>query len=151
MHVEIRFDESYKGRDPKIIILTYQMTDDINNLVKKIQNYATTNVIAGYQKALGNVHILDQHEIIHIYTSEQKVYARTKESEYYLKFRLYELEERLDSNIFIRISNAEMVNIRHIIRLDMSMSGTIRLELSYNLYAYVSRRYITKIKRALGI
>ena len=65
--------------------------------------------------------------------------------------RLYELEERLNKRLFVRISNSEIINLKKVIRLDLSMSGTICVELSNQTTAYVARRYVTKIKQALGI
>ena len=60
--------------------------------------------------------------------------------------RLYELEERLD-NRFVRISNSEIVNLKKVKSLDLSFVGTICMELSNGEVSYVSRRYVSKMKK----
>ena len=64
--------------------------------------------------------------------------------------RLYELEERLD-NRFVRISNSEIVNLKKVKSLDLSFVGTICMELSNGEVSYVSRRYVSKMKKILGL
>lgn len=70
---------------------------------------------------------------------------------YALRLRLYELEERLSPMRFVRISNSEIINLYLVKRLDLSLSGTICMELAGGATAFVSRRYVSKIKDILGI
>lgn len=51
----------------------------------------------------------------------------------------------------IRISNSEIVNLKKVKNLDLSFVGTICMELSNGDVSYVSRRYVSKIKRLLGL
>ena len=146
MQVEVKIDKNCK--DPKIVIVTDKMTDEIGVLVQSL-SASYPNVIAGFS---GNeVRLLEESEIVRIYAANQKVYAQTENRDYILRPRLYELEERLDKRLFVRISNSEIVNLKKIVRLDLSISGTICVELNNQTNAYVSRRYVTKIKQALGI
>ena len=89
--------------------------------------------------------------IIRIYSEKQRVYAETKLGKYILHKRLYELEEQLDNRKFVRISNSEIVNIKKIKKLDTSLTGTICMYLEGEKMTYVSRRYVSKIKKVLGI
>ena len=82
---------------------------------------------------------------------EGKVFAKTEYDLYQLRLRLYELEERLDDALFVRISNSEIVNLKKVKNLDLSFVGTICMELSNGDVSYVSRRYVSKIKRLLGL
>lgn len=99
----------------------------------------------------GYVVPVDSHDIIRIFAQNQRVYAVTAMGEYRLHERLYELEEKLDKSRFLRISNSEIVNLRKIERLDTSLTGTVKMYLQENTETYVSRRYVSKIKKALGI
>lgn len=68
------------------------------------------------------------------------------------RLRLYELEERLDGHTFVRISHSEIVNLKRVTALDLSFSGTIKMTLADGAaVCYVSRRYVKKIKEALGL
>ena len=61
------------------------------------------------------------------------------------------MEEKLDATRFLRISGSEIVNLHKIKRLDTGITGTIKMYLQENMETYVSRRYVAKIKKALGI
>ena len=77
--------------------------------------------------------------------------AQTMEGIYQLRERLYELEERLGSEAFLRISHSEIVNRRRICRLDVSLTGTIAVILEGGITTYVSRRYVPRIRKALEL
>ncbi|MEG0366555.1 MAG: LytTR family DNA-binding domain-containing protein, partial [Coprobacillus sp.] len=70
---------------------------------------------------------------------------------YLLKLRLYELEQRLSQSKFVRISHSEIINLNEVINFDLSFTGTIQVKLSNNNMTYVSRRYVSRIKKILGI
>ena len=77
--------------------------------------------------------------------------TQTAEKIYTVRLRLYELEERLDPHTFVRISNSEILNLKKITAMDLSLTGTIRITLEDGTSTYVSRRYVKKIKDALGL
>lgn len=146
MQVEIKIDSTCE--EPKIVILTNKMTDEISTLVKNISGKAP-QVISGFRN--DTLEILEQSKILRIYASAGKIYATTTGGEYILRLRLYELEERLDKNQFVRISNSEIINLREVRSFDLSLTGTICVSLSDDTVTYVSRRYVKKIKQLLGI
>ncbi|MGI6259696.1 MAG: LytTR family DNA-binding domain-containing protein [Anaerolineaceae bacterium] len=146
MEIEIKIDGNYK--EPKIIILTEKMSDEINLLVRKITE-DVPQMIAGFQN--DQLKVLEQDEIFRIYTANNKVFANTSDGDYSLRLRLYELEERLEKNDFVRISNSEIINIRKVKAFDLSFTGTICVKLIDGTVTYVSRRYVPKIKQILGI
>ena len=55
------------------------------------------------------------------------------------------------THAFVRISHSEIVNLRKITALDLSLTGTIRITLAGGTVCYASRRYVKKIKEALGL
>ncbi len=57
----------------------------------------------------------------------------------------------MDPNQFVRISNSEIVNLKKVKNFDLSITGTICVELANDTKTYVSRRYVSKIKKVLGI
>ena len=146
MQVEIKIDSTCE--EPKIIIITDKMTDEISALVKRISEEAP-QVISGFRNDA--LEVLEQSKILRIYASAGKIFATTTSGEYILRLRLYELEERLDKNQFVRISNSEIINLREVRSFDLSLTGTICVSLSDDTVTYVSRRYVKKIKQLLGI
>lgn len=146
MKVEIKLDDSCE--EPKILIVTNRVTEEINELVQKL-SVSVPQMIVGFQG--GQAKILEHGDIIRVFSSAGKVYAETMNGEYILKPRLYELEERLDKSSFVRISNSEIVNLKMVKQFDLSFSGTICVSLLNGVTTYVSRRYVSKIKQVLGI
>lgn len=146
MQVEIKIDSTCE--EPRIVIHTNKMTDEINALVKKISEEAP-QVISGFRNDA--LEVLEQSKILRIYASAGKIFATTTSGEYILRLRLYELEERLDKNQFVRISNSEIINLKEVRSFDLSFTGTICVSLSDGTVTYVSRRYVKKIKQVLGI
>lgn len=146
MKVEISIDPTYQ--EPKVIILTDKVTDDIEHLMQSIAAVAESTLPVFSHKG---VELIDSKEIVRIYTEQKKVFVQTINGVYTVRFRLYELEEKLNPHMFIRISNAEMVNRHMIKRMDISKTGTIGVELKNGIKTYASRRYVSKIKKLLGI
>ena len=69
-----------------------------------------------------------------------------------VKMRLYEFEELAQKcgwTDFIRISNTDIVNFSKVTKLDMSLSGIIKVNFTNGKDAMVSRRYMNKIKDQL--
>ena len=97
------------------------------------------------------IYLLDKKEIFRFYTEDQKTFVRCAQQTYRVKLRLYVLEEMLSGGSFVRISNSEIVNFSHVKNLDTSISGTISLRMTNGDKTYVSRRYVSKIKKYLGL
>ena len=146
MQVEIRIDGAYP--EPKVVILTAAVTEEVSQLAKKLSGDAPC-ILSGMKD--GKVEVLEPADLIRVYTSAGKVYAVTEKGEYVLRLRLYEAEQRLNPHQFVRISNSEIINLKMAKRFDLSFSGTICVNLAGGQTAYVSRRYVAKIKRLLGI
>lgn len=148
MKLNIKIDTNME--EPEALITTSRMTEDVNRVVDFISKLDdVTTVISGIKD--GKVELLEQNSLFRIYAEEGKVLARTESGLYQIRLRLYELEERLDSSVFVRISNSEIVNLKRVKSLDLSFVGTICMELSNGEVSYVSRRYVSKIKKMLGL
>lgn len=146
MQIEIKMDPSCT--EPKVIIMTDAITEEVSKLMKRLSEEGPA-VISGFRD--DKLEILEQSELIRIYANAGKVFAITGKGEYCIRSRLYELEERLDCNRFVRISNSEIINLNMVEHFDLSFTGTICVKLSNGMITYVSRRYVSKIKKILGI
>jgi len=146
MRIEIQLDSECK--DPKIVIYASEMTNEISSLLEKLSGNE-------YQSLMGykgdEILLIQMDDILRIYAEGQYVYAQVNNEKLRLRQRLYQLEEMVPRQQFIRISNSEIVNFEKVKSLDMSISGTITLKFNTGDQSYVSRRYINKIKKHLGI
>lgn len=146
MKYEVQIDSAYK--EPKVIILTAEITADINSLVKKLTE-DPPSVLSGFRGE--QIKILEPDSLLRIYAGGGKVIAVTDQGEYILRLRLYEVEQRLRQDVFVRISNSEIVNLKKVKNFDLSIAGTISIRLSDGTTSYVSRRFVPKIKKILGV
>ena len=148
MKLEIKIDTAIV--EPETVITTSAMTDEVNRVVNYISNLENTSFMITGQKD-GKIELLDQENIIRLYAENGKMFAKLDQATYQIRLRLYELEERLDNDKFVRISNSEIVNLKKVKGLDLSFAGTICMELENGEVSYVSRRYVSKIKKKLGV
>lgn len=146
MQVEIKIDPSQP--EPKVVITAASMTEEVNRIVRRLSD-EIPQVISGTRD--GKLEVLEPDELIRIYAASGKVFAVTGKGEYTLRLRLYELEERLSPHQFVRISNSEIIHLKKVVNFDLSFAGTIYVKLSNGTVTYVSRRYVSKIKKILGI
>lgn len=146
MDIEVKFDPQYTV--PKVMVLTDRLTEEINALVARLSE-ETPQLIAGFQGDI--LRLIEPQELLRVYSSDKKVIAVTADGEFILRQRLYEIEERLVGTKLVRISNSEIINMAKVRSFDLSIAGTICATLFDSTKAYVSRRYVTRIKKILGI
>lgn len=140
--MKIVFRRNPDAKEIRILVEAQERTPEVEALIKRLEP-------AGKLKAYderGEI-MLDMDEIIRIYTQQRRVLVDSLQGTYTLRARLYELEEQLDPAEFVRISNSEIVRKHCIRKLDFSLTGTIRLNLKGGIETYVSRRYVTRIRR----
>ena len=146
MQVEIKMDSSCT--EPKVLILTAAMTEEVNMIFARLSEN-TPQIITGSKD--DKMEVLEQGDLIRVYANAGRVFAVTGKGEYTVRLRLYELEARLNPNQFVRISNSEIIHLKKVKNFDLSFTGTICVELVNGTTTYVSRRYVSKIKKILGI
>ena len=129
MQVEVKIDSTCK--EPKIIVVADQMTDEISALVRRLSG-GSARVLSGFRG--DTLEVLEQSDISRIFASAGKVFAATAKGEYALRLRLY-----------------EFINLEKVKNFDLSFTGTICVSMTDGAVTYVSRRYVNKIKQVLGI
>ena len=147
MDVEWKLDPN--RREPKVIILAGEITPELEELARQLAGLSLAPLTVWHgDRAL----LIEQRDFLRFYADGRGISAQTVQKEAYaVRLRLYELEERLDRRRFVRISNSEIVNLEHVTALDLSLTGTIRMTLGHSVNTYVSRRYVKRIKEALGL
>lgn len=146
MEVEWKLEPGRK--EPKIVVLAGEDSPELRRLLRELEGLspAPISIWEGERSRT-----LPQRDFLRFYTEGKGVAAQTSQGCYEVRLRLYELEERLDNRRFVRISNSEIINLERITAVDLSMAGTIRMTLDHQYAAYVSRRYVKKIKETLQL
>ena len=149
MKIEISIENEAEER--KVVIHTEKVDDEITSLIERIKGnpreQSDSLTVFDENGAL----FIPFRDICRIYSQDKKVFAETIEGTYTLRPRLYELEESLDSRVFMRISNSEIINLRQVKRMDTSLTGTICVSMKNGTMTYASRRYVALIRKKLEI
>ena len=148
MKVEIRIVP--EREEPTVVIETPDLNARVEELIARI---------AALEPELPPIWQGDRavrcpaEDILRFYSADKGIFAQLTDGRVCtVRLRLYELEERLDGHTFVRISQSEIVNLKRVTALDLSLSGTIKITLAGGAAAcYASRRYVKKIKQALGL
>ncbi|AGK98476.1 LytTR family DNA-binding domain-containing protein [Clostridium pasteurianum] len=146
MKVEVILDADSK--EPRIVVYTDEITNEIQQIVDNLSN-KQINKLVGLKEQ--KIFLLNPDEIYCFYSENQKIFAKTDKDVLCVKQKLYELEEKFKGTSFVRVSNSCIVNISKINNLELSYSGTIQINFKNNDKEFVSRRYVSKIKKYLGI
>lgn len=146
MQLEIQIDPDCT--EPKVILRTSAMTEEVTRILSKLSDQPP-QILSGVRQE--KLEVIDQEDLIRVYANAGKVFAVTGKGEYTIRLRLYELEQRLNPSQFVRISNSEIINIRRVSSFDLGYTGTICVALQNGDVTYVSRRYVARIKKLLGV
>lgn len=146
MEVEIRIEPG--RQEPKLVVLAGEESEELRRLADSLSALSLGPIPAGRgEERL----LLPQGSFLRFYADGKGVSGQTESEIYSVPLRLYELEERLNAARFVRISNSEIINLDRVTAVDLSLSGTICMTLDGTVKAYVSRRYVKKIKEALNL
>lgn len=146
MKIQLIIDENIQ--ETEIQILENQYNEQIEQLMKRLQDMQTTVAIDGYLQQ--EIHMLKIKDIYYIYTEGAKVFLQTIEHEFESKRKLYELEMIL-SHDFVRVSKSTLVNIDKISSIQMGRIGSTEIILDDESSVNVSRKYFKELKNRLGI
>lgn len=146
MEVELKLEPG--RREPKVVVLAGRETPQVRELLERLSALALGPIPAwrGDRAVL-----LEPEDILRFFADGKGVSVQTAEGTFGVRERLYELEERLDRRTFARISHSEIVNLRKVTAVDLSLTGTIRMTLAGGTVCYVSRRCVKKLRQALGV
>lgn len=146
--IKLIIDEAFERLT--VIIKNRENNEEVEGVINAIQTYANNQkpMIQAYFK--GSVVMLPQRKIFRIYIVNRKILIQTSERLYEVRKNLRDLEELLDPESFIRISQSEILNIKRVKNFDFSSTGTIEVELENGDKTYVSRRRVKEIKAALS-
>ena len=139
MKILTEADNKYK--EIELHVCNNALTDEVRAIVGELHIPGTDEI--------GNKRLIRRAEILSAYSEGQRVIVLTGDGRYVVQKKLYELETELGDTNFIRISKSEIVNIRKIKSLDLSITGTIKLVMKTGYETYVSRRNVAKIKEKL--
>lgn len=145
MKVNIKLDQSIK--EAYIEIYTNEINNEINDIVTYVEKNKLKNILCLKDD---KIYLINPNEINFFYSENQNIFANTDKGVFKVKYKLYELEEKLSHLSFIRISKSALANLSKVNHFEMSFGGTVTVIFQNNSKEYVSRKYVNKIKDYLN-
>ncbi|MBO4375063.1 MAG: LytTR family transcriptional regulator [Lachnospiraceae bacterium] len=146
--IDVVIDENFI--EPKVTIRTKERTAQVENIICAIENVSGSDfppITANQDK--DKIVIISQRDIIRIYTSGRKIMVQTGTGIFSVKKTLTGLEEDLNRERFLRISQSEIINLYKVKCFDINIAGTIGIEFDDGTKSWVSRSRVKAIKNLL--
>ena len=142
-----KYDNTLNNNEINVTIEYSDRSDQIGNFIEHINNYtlnSSRKIMVNKDYELLEIAVKD---VIMFYSCNKNNYCKTKDNEYRIKRKLYELE-RMDID-FIRISKSCIVNVNNVESFDIGESGKIVVKLTDKSQEIVSRRKIKDVMNYL--
>lgn len=147
--MKITIETPLPGQEDEIIIRVADLSEDILETVKKLKNKDSKDSIA--LQSGDAILMVPAKDIFYFDAVDNKVFAYTKDKNYEIKMKLYEIEEDNSFSSFIRISKNTIVNIKKIEHLSPEFNGRFVARLLNGEKVLISRGYVPLLKKKLGI
>lgn len=95
--------------------------------------------------------LAEPNDIYYFESVEDRVFAYTKNAVYETKAKLYQLEQELSPQDFIRANKAAIVNLNKIESLSPAFGGRFEAVLKNGYKIIISRMYVNSLKVLLGL
>ncbi|NEU32231.1 LytTR family transcriptional regulator [bacterium LRH843] len=144
MKVSLDIDSDYE--ETKITIYCNELDDSIKDILDFLKGMEIEFLVG---KSGNMQHILKPTEIHYFHTEGDAVLAVTSAGTFKLKEKLYELEQVLPTNRFVRLSKSVIANLYEMSHFEASFNGTLCVYFKSGAKEYVTRHYVSSIKETL--
>lgn len=145
MKIEIDIDDKYL--DTGVVITAPRLTQEIEKIISLIRMIDMQLVV----KKGDETFLLDTGKILYMEAIDRKTFIYTENETYESDLKLYELEQELLEQDFIRISKQSVLNLKKIKSLKADINRKIRVTLQNGEQIIVSRMYSDEIRKRLGV
>lgn len=149
MNFEVDTNISKEYNTIKVLITAPELNEEVQSILNNLSTVCENrkNIVATKNNEL---FLLKIHDILYFYSDEKYIYAKTKDESYRVKQKMYELEEILPNNKYVRISSAYIINIDKTISFDMGQIGSLYAKMEDGKKLEVSKRKIKEVKKFLN-
>lgn len=144
IHINKYVNEKLKKDEININIEIAEDANEIENIIEYIKEFNNRKIVVydGY-----NMIQIDVEEIMYFYSDGNYNFCKTKDKEYRVKSKLYEIEKK--SNDFLRISKGCIINIKQVKSFDVGENRKIIIRFNDDSEQFVSRRKIKEVMNYL--
>jgi len=145
--VKISIEEIPQGEEEEIIIKCHEMNEEIMTLLHKLK--VSKDRLTGMQG--DEIYRIRLKDIYYFDTVDQKSFLYCEDQVYETKLKLYEFEELTAGTQFFRASKSTVINAMKISHIKPSLSGRFEAHMDNGEKLLVSRGYVPRLKKILGL
>lgn len=145
--MRIKIDEQENLQEIVVTISCRKVDKEVSDIIKLLKMKNKT--LSGIKE--NEVILVKVFEILYIESVDKKTFIYTKEDVFQCKEKLYELEEILEKESFIRISKNTIVNLNKVSKIVPDISRRLILTLENKEKVIVSRSFTFNFKKSLGL
>jgi len=146
--IEVILDDRYA--EPRIVIYANERTDRIDSIIEAIEKASENEYPRIAVMKENDVVLLPQREIVRVHTEGRRVVLETDKESYHVSRTLSAMEELLNKDRFIRISQSEIINLYKVKRFEFRMVGTVGIEFENGVKTWAARSRVKAIKQVLN-
>jgi len=148
--MEITIRQPQPGEDESIVVNCHQITPEIMRLLNAFKSLEQGSaVLIGYNE--NEISKVDTTMVFYIETVDNKCFLYCEQNVYESKQKLYELEEILSNDDFLRVSKSAIINLSKVKSLAPALYGRMEAILSNGEKMIISRQYVGELKKNLGL
>lgn len=135
------------GEEEEIIVKCHKLDE---SLVKMLNHFKQGGIKLNVYRD-GSIHRIEPEEVYYFESVDQRVFAYCKAEVYEIKSKLYELEEELPGQDFLRATKSTILNLNKVKSLTPAFGGRFEALLENGEKAIISRQYVGDLKEKLGL
>ncbi len=145
--MKITIIEDPNIKETEISIVCLKMTDELKDIVSNVAMVGLT--VAGEKEK--EVFFIPIKDIFYFESVDGNIFFYTEKDTYEATATLYKIEEKLKNSKFSRISKTVIANLDKMQSIKRSENSRLIATLVNNEKLIVSRRYVSEIKKKLGV
>ncbi|WP_317316298.1 LytTR family DNA-binding domain-containing protein [Longibaculum muris] len=146
--MKLIIEESDDYQENEIMIKCQNQNDEeIQRIIQNIQSLQTS-LICKKEKAYLRIYL---ENILYIESIDEKTFFYTIDDVYEASQKLYELEQNLQSQGFLRISKSCILNLEYLQHVRALFNGKYEATLTNNEKLTINRSYVAAFKKAFGL
>ncbi|MGL4740097.1 MAG: LytTR family DNA-binding domain-containing protein [Sarcina sp.] len=142
MKLTIEIDDTL---DDEIVIKCANVTDEITNILSLFRQDEKLLVKNKLEKKF-----IDFSSIYRVDTVDDKVFIYTEKDIYESNYKIYQLNNLLPSDRFIRINKAAIINVLKVEKLKTDLNRRIKVTLTNGDIEIVNRTYVEEFKSLIN-
>lgn len=138
--------ECKEDNNLEIVIRCNKVDDNVKKIISLLED---NKFIIG--KLNNRSYQIMINDIYYIEANEDRVFLYCKDKVYETNMRLYELEDKLKTYSFIRISKSSLLNLDKLNSVKALLNGRYEAMLINNEKLIINRHYVNEFKKKFGM